>query len=108
MPKRILLIDDDDQIREALCEGLESQGYEVSQAARLETGIRVFSTEPCDAAIVDYSLPDGTALDLIPRLKALDATVPILVLTGHGTIDLAVKAMKLGAEYFITKPLQLT
>jgi len=107
MPKRILLIDDDDQIREALCEGLESQGYEVSQAARVETGIRVFSTEPCDAAIVDYSLPDGTALDLIPRLKALDATVPILVLTGHGTIDLAVKAMKLGAEHFITKPIQL-
>jgi DNA-binding NtrC family response regulator len=73
----------------------------------VETGFRIFNTEPCDAAVVDYSLPDGTALELIPRLKALDATVPILVLTGHGTIDLAVKAMKLGAEHFITKPLQL-
>jgi DNA-binding NtrC family response regulator len=107
MPKRVLIIDDDDRILEVLCEGLESQGYEVSQASRIETGIRVFSTEPCDAAIVDYSLPDGTALDIIPRLKALDATAPILVLTGHGTIDLAVKAMKLGAEHFITKPIQL-
>jgi DNA-binding NtrC family response regulator len=107
MPKRILIVDDDDMIRETLCDGLGSQGYEVSQASRVETGVRIFSTEPCDAAIVDYSLPDGTALDLIPRLKALDATVPILVLTGHGTIDLAVKAMKLGAEHFITKPLQL-
>jgi DNA-binding NtrC family response regulator len=107
MPKRVLIIDDDDPIREVLCEGLESQGYEVSQASRVETGIRVFSTEPCDAAIVDYSLPDGTALDIIPRLKALDATAPILVLTGHGTIDLAVRAMKLGAEHFITKPIQL-
>jgi DNA-binding NtrC family response regulator len=107
MPKRILVIDDDELIREVLSTALQSQGYDVSEAARLDTGLKIFSTESCDAAIVDYLLPDGTALQLIPRLKAIDAITPVLVMTGHGTIDLAVEAIKLGADHFITKPVEL-
>ena len=107
MPKRILVVDDDEFVREALSSALQSQGYDVSEASKLESGLKVFSTESCDAAIVDYLLPDGTALQLIPRLKAIDSTVPVMVMTGHGTIDLAVKAIKMGAEHFITKPVDL-
>ena len=83
------------------------RGMTFLEASRLDTGLKLFSTESCDAAIVDYQLPDGTALELIPRLKAIDATIPVIVMTGHGTIDLAVKAIKLGAEQFITKPVEL-
>ena len=107
MPKRILVVDDDEFVREALSSALQSQGYDVLEASRLDTGLKLFGTEACDAAIVDYQLPDGTALELIPRLKAIDATIPVVVMTGHGTIDLAVKAIKLGAEQFITKPVEL-
>jgi DNA-binding NtrC family response regulator len=52
-------------------------------------------------------LPDGTALDLLPRLKEIDSDIPLLVLTAHGSIDLAVRAIKEGAEQFLTKPLEL-
>ncbi len=107
MPKRILIVDDDEFVREALSSALQSQGYDVLEAARLDTGLKLFGSESCDAAIVDYQLPDGTALQLIPRLKAIDATIPVIVMTGHGTIDLAVKAIKLGAEHFFTKPVEL-
>jgi DNA-binding NtrC family response regulator len=57
--------------------------------------------------IADYSLPDGNALELLPRLHALDAEVPFIVLTGFGSIELAVEAIKAGAEHFLTKPVEL-
>jgi ActR/RegA family two-component response regulator len=57
-----------------------------------------------DAAILDYQLPDGNALNVLPRLKAIHPANPIIVLTGHGSIELAVEAIKLGAEQFLTKP----
>jgi len=107
MSKRILVVDDDELVREALSDALRSQGYDVSEASRLDLGLKLLVVEGCDAAIVDYLLPDGTALELIPRLKAIDASLPVMVMTGHGTIDLAVKAIKLGAEQFITKPVEL-
>ncbi len=107
MSKRILVVEDDEFLRDALSSALQSQGYDVSEASRLDAGLKIFSTESCDAAIIDYMLPDGTALQLIPRLKAIDATIPVIVMTGHGTIDLAVAAIKLGAEHFITKPVEL-
>ena len=95
MSKRILVVDDDELVRDVLSSALQSQGYDVSEASRLDAGLKLFSTESCDAAIIDYMLPDGTALQLIPRLKAIDATIPVIVMTGHGTIDLAVTAIKL-------------
>jgi DNA-binding NtrC family response regulator len=60
-----------------------------------------------DAAVVDFSLPDGDGLDVLRTLKAQDPSLPVLLLTGHGTIDLAVKAIKEGAEQFLTKPVEL-
>src|SRR5258706_10444270 len=60
-----------------------------------------------DTAIVDFSLPDGDGLDLLRALKAQDASLPVVLLTGHGTIDLAVRAIKEGADQFLTKPVEL-
>lgn len=104
MPRRILIVDDDELILDLLRDAITSRGYSVSEASGVELAAKTFHTESCDAAIVDYQLPDGTALDLIPRLKTIDTNVPVIVLTGYGTIDLAVKAIKLGAENFLTKP----
>jgi DNA-binding NtrC family response regulator len=61
-----------------------------------------------DVAVMDYLLPDGTALDLLPRLKTIDPGVSLIILTGHGSIDLAVRAIKEGAEQFLTKPVDLS
>ncbi len=105
--KQIVVGEDDRAIRSALSEYLQSLEYEVTEASSCE-GIReAFKTSCPDAAILDYSLPDGTALDLLPYLKQSYPSVPLILLTGNGTIQLAVKAIKDGAEQFLTKPVEL-
>jgi DNA-binding NtrC family response regulator len=105
--KQIIVGEDDRTIRSALSEFLQSLEYDVTEANSCE-GIReAFKTSCPDAAILDYSLPDGTALDLLPYLKQSYPSVPLILLTGNGTIQLAVKAIKDGAEQFLTKPVEL-
>ncbi|MET0553089.1 MAG: sigma-54 dependent transcriptional regulator [Vicinamibacteria bacterium] len=103
----LLLVDDDPSSRFALREYFELRGFEVAEADSLRAALASFQASRPDAAILDHSLPDGTALDLLPRLRALDPSVPLIVLTGHGSIDLAVQAVKEGAEHFFTKPVEL-
>jgi len=105
---RILLVDDDTSVRSALREFLKSSNYEVTEVGNCEGARDAFRIFRPDAAIMDYALPDGTALDLLPTLKALYPSVPMIVLTGQGSIELAVRAMKEGADQFLTKPVQLT
>ena len=106
-PRRLLVVDDDPSGRFALREYFELRGFEVDDADSLRAALESFQSARPDAAVLDYALPDGTALDLLPRLRALDPTVPLVVLTGHGSIDLAVQAVKEGAEHFFTKPVEL-
>jgi DNA-binding NtrC family response regulator len=104
---RVLIIDDEPDIRFAIRDYLDILGYAVSEAGDCKSGLESFKTWSPDVAIVDYRLPDGTVFDLLPSMKDIDENVPILVLTGHGSIDLAVRAMKEGAEQFFTKPVEL-
>src|SRR5271170_5656922 len=106
--KRILIGEDDPSIRSDLSEFLQSLGYQVCEANTCEAIRQGFRTSIPDAAILDYSLPDGTALDLLPFLKQSYNSVPLILLTGNGTIALAVQAMKEGAEQFLTKPVQMS
>jgi DNA-binding NtrC family response regulator len=104
---RILLVDDEDAIRFGVREFLRSRGYEVEEAESCARAVELFRGSPPDAALLDHRLPDGTALDLLPRLRSIDPSVPLAVLTGHGSIDLAVEAVKQGADQFLTKPIEL-
>ncbi len=104
---RILLVDDEPVIRFGIRNFLDAKGFEVDEAASLETGLAAFQRSRPDAVVLDYMLPDGNALDLIRELRAVDPQVPVIVLTGHGSIDLAVRAIKEGAENFLTKPVEL-
>lgn len=104
---RILLVDDDPQVCEAIGEFLKAKQFEVTATGTCAEAERLWRAAPPDLAILDYSLPDGNAIGLLPRLKALEIKVPIIILTGHGSIALAVEAMKLGAEHFLTKPADL-
>ncbi len=107
MRNRILVVDDDESARFAIQDFLEGRGYDVDVAASSHAAVEAFRAASPDVAILDYSLPDGTALELMPRLRALDSGVPLVLLTGHGSIDLAVQAIKEGAEHFLTKPVEL-
>jgi DNA-binding NtrC family response regulator len=104
---RILIVDDEPAVRFGIRDFLELHGYEIDEAETCQDARHLFSNSRPDIVIADYMLPDGTALDLLPRLKEIDSEIPLLVLTAHGSIDLAVKAIKEGAEQFLTKPIEM-
>jgi DNA-binding NtrC family response regulator len=104
---RILVVDDESGVRFGVRDFLESHGYDVAEADSGRAAEAAFRESLPDAAIVDYRLPDGDSLELLPRLRAIDRSVPVVILTAHGSIDLAVRAIKEGAEHFLTKPVEL-
>ncbi len=103
----ILLIDDEPQLRFTVRRFLESRGYSIREAESCRSGIEACRESGPDAILLDYNLPDGDALSILPTLKEIQPEIPVLILTAHATVDLAVRAMKLGAENFLTKPLEL-
>jgi DNA-binding NtrC family response regulator len=104
---RILLVDDEPGARFGVQDFLSAHGYEVTEADSCRAAEAAFRRNRPDLVLLDYALPDGDALTLLPRLRAMDAAVPVVILTGHGSIDLAVRAVKEGAEQFLTKPVEL-
>jgi len=104
---RILLVEDEAAVRFGIRDFLERHGFTVEEAETVQGAEAAFRRTPADAVVVDYRLPDGNALDLLPRLKDLEPSLPVVILTGHGSIDLAVRAIKEGAEQFLTKPIEL-
>jgi DNA-binding NtrC family response regulator len=104
---KVLVVDDEPGVRFGIRDFLEQQGYEIEEAESCADAQNLFRTSRPDIVIADYMMADGTALDLLPRLKEIDPDIPLLVLTAHGSIDLAVRAIKEGAEQFLTKPLEL-
>jgi DNA-binding NtrC family response regulator len=104
---KILVVEDEPVVRFGIRDFLESRGFGVREAVSLEQARASFHRERPDAVVVDYSLPDGNALDLLAEIHDVDPQLPVVVLTGHGSIDLAVRAIKEGAENFLTKPVEL-
>jgi DNA-binding NtrC family response regulator len=106
--RRILIVDDDAAVRLPMRHYLSGRGYDVAEAAGMAAALEAWTTGRADAAVLDFSLPDGDGLTLLRQLKALEPSLPVVLLTGHGTIDLAVQAMKDGAEQFFTKPVEMS
>lgn len=106
-PPSILLLEDDESVRLAVSRLLTSEGFQVLEARTLAEARNFLSRASLDLALADYCLPDGTGLDLVRYLRARVEPVPVILFTGFGTIDLAVKALKEGAEHFLTKPVEL-
>jgi DNA-binding NtrC family response regulator len=101
---RLLLVDDDAQLRAGMSAYLRRLGLEVFEAGSCAEGRQLQVAQHPDLTIVDYDLPDGTAFDVLQAMREREAADSAIVLTGVGTIDLAVKAIKSGAEHFLTKP----
>ncbi|MFN0122981.1 MAG: response regulator, partial [Blastocatellia bacterium] len=84
MPRnRILIVDDEPGVRFGVRDFLTTSGYEITEAGGCFEAIEKFQQTRPDAAIIDYRLPDGDALELLPKLKTLDPDVSVIVLTGH-------------------------
>ncbi|HYM62955.1 MAG TPA: sigma-54 dependent transcriptional regulator [Thermoanaerobaculia bacterium] len=104
---RVLVVDDEAVIRTAVRRFLANAGYEVTEADSMRSALAQMRKSGADAVILDYKLPDGTALDLLPQLHSINSGVAVILLTAHATVDLAVSAMQSGADHFLTKPIDL-
>ncbi|HEY6844318.1 MAG TPA: sigma-54 dependent transcriptional regulator, partial [Thermoanaerobaculia bacterium] len=104
---QVLVVDDETVIRKAIGRFLSNAGFEVREAERGASALTEMRRRLPDAIILDYKLPDSTALDLLPQILSISDSVAVIVLTAHATIDLAVAAMKQGADQFLTKPIEL-
>ncbi len=102
----ILVVDDEPPIRALLREVLKDQGYQVSEAGTGEQALQVFKDTHIQILLTDLKLPDMDGITLLEQILDADPKVSGIVMTGYGTIDLAIRALRAGAVEFLTKPLQ--
>jgi two-component system nitrogen regulation response regulator NtrX len=105
MKARILVIDDESAIRDSMRMILEYEGYDFLGAATGEEGIALVDRESVDLVFLDIKMPGMDGLDVLGTLKAQGDQLPVVMISGHGTVATAVEATKLGAFDFIEKPL---
>jgi two-component system nitrogen regulation response regulator NtrX len=101
---RILVIDDESAIRDSLKMMLEYEGYEFMGAATGQEGLALAERETPDLVLLDVKMPGMDGLEVLDRLRAMNEALPVVVVSGHGTISTAVEATKKGAFDFIEKP----
>lgn len=105
--EKILVIDDDVHIRDFLQDALEQQNFEVVTTDNGESGISLFKKQPFDLVFVDMKLPQLSGIEVLKMLKKHTSKIPVVIITGHGSIENAVESMKQGAYNYLTKPLTL-
>lgn len=107
MRRTILIADDEKNIRSGLQIALEDEGYDVLLASDGEEAWKTISTKSVDLLVSDLKMPGMSGQELLKRVVSSYPTMPVVILTGHGTIEAAVDAMRNGAIDFLTKPLNL-
>jgi len=109
MPKsRILVIDDEAAIRDSLRMTLEYAGYEFLGAATGQEGLALAERESPDVVLLDIKMPGMDGMDVLTRLRSMNETTPVVMISGHGTTSTAVEAIKRGAADFLDKPFEST
>src|SRR4030042_2558788 len=103
--KNILVIDDDKIILDSLCEFLSLEGFQTSGAETVKGALAKLEEESYCLVLTDVNLPDGDGLELLSIIKRNYPQTVVVVITGYGTIDSAVKAIKSGAYDYLTKPI---
>ncbi|MCJ7618083.1 MAG: response regulator [Desulfobacterales bacterium] len=101
---KLLLIDDEEPIRIALGRSLRSDGYEVLTAEDGKIGIEVFKEENPSIVLTDMKMPGMDGIEVLKNIKKINPEAEVIVITGHGDIDIAIQSLQLDASDFITKP----
>jgi two-component system NtrC family response regulator len=104
---KILIVDDDPLVRDALARVVKKMGHETSEAASLASAREMLATGPFDLVFCDVGMPDGSGLDLLPEIRASAAAPEVIIITGFGDPDGAELAIKKGAWDYIEKPLSV-
>ena len=105
MKPKILLIDDEEGIRKLLGISLRDAGYPVSIAIDGERGIELFQEEAPEIVLTDIKMPGLDGIEVLRRVKAMSPDTEVIVITGHGEMELAIQSLQLDASDFITKPI---
>ncbi len=107
MSASILVVDDEEAILTSLSSILEDEGYHVAVGKSGVEALRVYTTDPPDLMLLDIWMPEMDGLETLRRVRELVPTAQVMMMSGHGSIETAVKAIKLGAYDYIEKPLSL-
>ena len=102
---RILIVDDEQGIRKTLAGLLSDEGYDAAAADDGESGLRTIREQLPDVGLLDIAMPGRDGLDILEELRGTWPGLPVIMMSGHGTIETAVRATQLGAFDFIEKPL---
>jgi len=105
--KSILVVDDEEGIREILSDILQDEGYQVTTAGDGLVALGILERELIDCVLLDVWLPGKGGLEVLEEIRREYPRVPVVIISGHGNIDMAVKAVKQGAYDFLEKPLSL-
>jgi two-component system, NtrC family, response regulator AtoC len=108
MGHAILIIEDEEVLGRNMLHYLQRAGFEAQLAATAQEGLALYESMQPDAVVLDYHLPDIDGLQVLERIRALDHQARVVMLTGHGSIELAVQAMRAGSLDFLTKPVALS
>src|SRR5262245_19374107 len=100
----ILIIDDERAIRKTLGEILSYEGYKIEEASDGEEGLKKFREKTFDVVLCDIKMPKLDGLEFLDKAREANPDVPIIMISGHGTIETAVEAVKKGAFDYISKP----
>ena len=106
MPSKVYVIDDDEAMRDSLMFLLDSAGYEVTLFEAARQFLDALPALPFGCVVSDVRMPGIDGIELLKHLKTVHSTFPIVIMTGHGDVPLAVEAMKLGAVDFLEKPFE--
>jgi len=104
---KILIVDDEPGVRDSLTGVLQDEGYATSEAATGEDCLEALRTQTVDLVLLDVWLPGMDGLETLQKIRALDSPPEVIMISGHGTIETAVRATKLGAYDFLEKPLSI-
>ena len=107
MSASILVVDDEESILASLSSILEDEGYQVTVGKSGADALRAYTTDPPDLMLLDIWMPEMDGLETLRRVRELVPTAQVMMMSGHGSIETAVKAIKLGAYDYIEKPLSL-
>jgi len=103
----LFIVDDDDVLRETLTKRFSRQGMNVTSAASAAEALEKAESSRFDVALLDLHLPDSTGIELLGKLKEKQPDLEALMLTGHGSMETAIQALKLGAYDYLTKPFHI-
>jgi two-component system response regulator AtoC len=104
---RILIVDDEPNIRQGLAEALQDQGYEIEQAASGEAALELLQMKPFDLVLVDLVMEEMDGIEVLRQINREWPQTEVVIITAYGTIETAVKALKEGAYDYLTKPINV-